>query len=48
MIDSSKGLVAVIEMSSHQLEFVKTSPEVAIITNIYPNILTIITGLMAM
>lgn len=36
MIDSSKGLVAVIEMSSHQLEFVKTSPEVAIITNIYP------------
>ncbi|NCC87298.1 MAG: UDP-N-acetylmuramoyl-L-alanine--D-glutamate ligase [Clostridia bacterium] len=36
MIDSAEGLVAVIEMSSHQLEFVKTSPDVAIITNLYP------------
>lgn len=36
MIDSARDLVAVIEMSSHQLEFVKTPPEVAIITNIYP------------
>lgn len=27
--------VAVIEMSSHQLEFTKTSPEIAILTNIY-------------
>jgi len=36
MIDSAEGLVAVVEMSSHQLEFVKTSPDVAIITNIYP------------
>lgn len=37
MIDSAdENMVAVIEMSSHQLEFVKTSPEVAVITNIYP------------
>ena len=36
MIDSCDGMVAVIEISSHQLEFVRTSPEVAIITNIYP------------
>lgn len=37
MIDlAQQDMVAVIEMSSHQLEFVKTAPEVAIITNIYP------------
>ncbi len=35
-IDDCDDMVAVVEMSSHQLEFVKTSPEVAIITNIYP------------
>ncbi|MEG1614023.1 MAG: UDP-N-acetylmuramoyl-L-alanine--D-glutamate ligase [Oscillospiraceae bacterium] len=35
-LDDSRGMVAVIEMSSHQLEFVRTSPDVAVITNIYP------------
>lgn len=34
-IEEVKGKIAVIEMSSHQLEFTRTSPDVAIITNIY-------------
>lgn len=34
-IEEAKGKIAVIEMSSHQLEFTRTSPDVAIITNIY-------------
>ena len=33
--DEGEDLVAVIEMSSHQLEFTKTSPRVAVIVNIY-------------
>ncbi len=33
--DEGKALVAVIEMSSHQLEFTKASPHVAVIVNIY-------------
>ncbi len=33
--DESKDLVAVIEMSSHQLEFTTSSPHVAVIVNIY-------------
>ena len=34
-IEEIEGKIAVIEMSSHQLEFTRTSPDVAIITNIY-------------
>lgn len=34
-IEEVEGKVAVIEMSSHQLEFTRTSPDVSIITNIY-------------
>lgn len=34
-IEEVEGKIAVIEMSSHQLEFTRTSPDVAIITNIY-------------
>lgn len=33
--DEDENLVAVIEMSSHQLEFTKASPHVAVIVNIY-------------
>ena len=33
--DEGEDLVAVIEMSSHQLEFTKTSPHVAVLVNIY-------------
>jgi UDP-N-acetylmuramoylalanine--D-glutamate ligase len=36
MLECESDLLAVIEMSSHQLEFVKTSPNAAVITNIYP------------
>lgn len=35
-LDETDGLTAVIEMSCHQLEFAKCSPDVSIITNIYP------------
>lgn len=35
IIDECDGKVAVIEMSCHQLEFCRTSPDVAIFTNIY-------------
>lgn len=35
-LDETDGLVAVIEMSCHQLEFAKKSPDIAIFTNIYP------------
>ncbi len=35
IIDECEGKVAVIEMSCHQLEFCRTSPDVAIFTNIY-------------
>ena len=34
-IDMPASAVAVIEMSSHQLEFTRTSPHVAIMTNVY-------------
>lgn len=33
--DEGEDLVAVIEMSSHQLEFTKTSPHVAVLVNVY-------------
>ena len=33
--DESEDLIAVIEMSSHQLEFTTASPEVAVLVNIY-------------
>lgn len=33
--DEGEDLVAVVEMSSHQLEFTKTSPHVAVLVNIY-------------
>ena len=35
IIDECQGKLAVIEMSCHQLEFCRTSPDVAIFTNIY-------------
>lgn len=35
-LDDTDGLVAVIEMSCHQLEFAKKSPHIAIMTNVYP------------
>lgn len=35
IIDDSLDMIAVIEMSSHQLEFTRTSPHVAVLTNIY-------------
>ncbi len=35
-LDETDGLTAVIEMSCHQLEFAKCSPDVSIMTNIYP------------
>lgn len=34
-INKDKNAVAVIEMSSHQLEFTRTSPHVAVLTNVY-------------
>lgn len=34
-IDRDKDSVAVIEMSSHQLEFTRTSPHIAVLTNVY-------------
>lgn len=34
-LDMGRDEIAVIEMSSHQLEFTRTSPHVAILTNIY-------------
>jgi UDP-N-acetylmuramoylalanine--D-glutamate ligase len=36
VLDSCSGKVAVIEMGCHQLEFSTRSPQVAVITNIYP------------
>lgn len=36
VIDSCEGYTAVIEMSSHQLEFTSVSPHIAVVTNIYP------------
>lgn len=35
IIDECDGKIAVIEMSCHQLEFCRTSPDVAVFTNIY-------------
>ena len=35
MIDDCENRIAVIEMSSHQLEFTRTSPHIAVLTNIY-------------
>lgn len=37
VIDESEGKIAVIEMSSHQLEFTRTSPHICVLTNIYPD-----------
>lgn len=34
-INKDKDSVAVIEMSSHQLEFTRTSPHIAVLTNVY-------------
>lgn len=34
-INKNKDSVAVIEMSSHQLEFTRTSPHIAVLTNVY-------------
>lgn len=35
-LDETDNLIAVIEMSCHQLEFAKKSPDISIMTNIYP------------
>lgn len=35
LIDECEGMTAVIEMSSHQLEFTRTSPHIAVLTNVY-------------
>lgn len=35
-LDDTDDLIAVIEMSCHQLEFAKASPQIAIMTNVYP------------
>lgn len=36
MLPEAEGSYAVIEMSCHQLEFSKASPEIAVFTNLYP------------
>ncbi len=36
VLDASEGKIAVIEMSSHQLEFTRTSPHISVLTNVYP------------
>lgn len=35
-LDDTEGMTAVIEMSSHQLEFCRHSPDIAVLTNLYP------------
>lgn len=35
-IDANESMTAVVEMSSHQLEFTSVSPHVAVLTNLYP------------
>lgn len=35
-LEEAENLTAVIEMSSHQLEFTRSSPNTAVLTNIYP------------
>ncbi len=35
-LDDTQDLIAVIEMSCHQLEFAKASPQIAVMTNVYP------------
>lgn len=35
-LDDTDGMTAVIEMSSHQLEFCRHSPDIALLTNLYP------------
>jgi UDP-N-acetylmuramoylalanine--D-glutamate ligase len=45
-LEDIEGKTAVIEMSSHQLEFVKASPHIAILTNIYEEHLDHYNGMM--
>lgn len=35
-IDAAETMTAVVEMSSHQLEFTSVSPHIAVLTNLYP------------
>jgi UDP-N-acetylmuramoyl-L-alanine---L-glutamate ligase len=45
-LEDIEGKTAVIEMSSHQLEFVKASPQIAVLTNIYEEHLDHYNGMM--
>lgn len=45
-LEEIEGKTAVIEMSSHQLEFVKASPHIAVLTNLYEEHLDHYNGMM--